>query len=147
MAGTATELCLRLYRKSHGLWYVSFMGIRSAFGRICAFVAVLGLLLTPVARPAMALATDVDAFPDVRAESGLGASMTTDEMPCCPAKPALPDCGKDCPFIGLCVGAALLGTPHVASIVPITPATIILPGGQIGLASIARAPPQRPPKA
>jgi hypothetical protein len=123
------------------------MAIRLAMGRIFAFVAVLGLLLTPVARPAMAAATDVNVSLDVRSENDLTASVAMDEMPCCPAKPTLPDCGKDCPFMGLCVGAALLGAPHVALMVPITPATIVLPGGQIDLASIARAPPQRPPKA
>jgi hypothetical protein len=128
------------------LWYVRFMAIRSALGRICAFVAVAGLLLTPLARPAMAVATDVNASLDVRSESGLAASVAMEDMPCCPAQPTLPDCGKDCPFMGLCIGAALLGAP-VALIVPLTRATIVLPGDRVDLASIARAPPQRPPKA
>src|SRR5215471_4279964 len=123
------------------------MGIRLAIGRALLFLAIVGLILVPIARPVMTMPADLSASAAKQLAADPMASTTPDEMPCCPSKPSVPDCDKDCPFMALCTAAALIAAPPVALSVPIIFATILFPGVQTDLASIARAPPQRPPKA
>jgi hypothetical protein len=73
--------------------------------------------------------------------------MFSNDMPCCPGKPSLPDCGKDCPFMALCGAIVLHGVSHGGLIVPLTLAAVILPGDPSALVSHAHAPPRKPPKA
>src|SRR5262249_54569288 len=46
------------------------------------------------------------------ADSKAGAM---DDMPCCPGKPSLPDCDKDCPFTALCSGSSSKTTQSLGS--------------------------------
>jgi hypothetical protein len=123
------------------------MRIRSAFGSILAVLAIVGLALAPVVRPAMAVPTTTD----VRASMS-GAAVDTDiadavdDMPCCPGKPALPDCSKDCPLMALCVTAPIHFVAQTGLIFPDTFVTVVFPGAHSDLVSIAQAPPRRPPK-
>ena len=71
--------------------------------------------------------------------------VAPDDMPCCPGKPSLPDCGKDCPLMALCSAAPLYFVSQIGLIVPTNFATIIFPSDQSDLGSVAHAPPQRPP--
>ena len=70
-----------------------------------------------VVRPAMAV-------PDRRLSAMSGAAVDTviadaaDDMPCCPSKPALPDCSKDCPLMALCVTAPIHFVSQTGLIVP-----------------------------
>jgi len=123
------------------------MGIRLAIGRVLLFLAIAGLILVPIARPVMAMPADLSASIGKQLATDPMASTISDDMPCCPSEPSLPDCGKDCPFMALCAAAALIAAPQAALSVPITFAGIVFSGDQTDLASIARAPPQRPPKA
>jgi hypothetical protein len=129
------------------LCYITNMGIRLAIGRALLFLAIAGLVLVPIARPVMAMPADLNASVGKGLAADPMASTTADDMACCPSKRSVPDCGKDCPFMALCTAAALIAAPQVALSVPITFASIVFPGDQTDLASIARAPPQRPPKA
>jgi len=123
------------------------MRLRSAFGSILAVLAIVGLALAPVVRPAMAVPTTTD----VRASMS-GAAVDTDiadavdDMPCCPGKPALPDCSKDCPLMALCVTAPIHFVAQNGLIFPVTFVTVVFPGTHSDLVSIAQAPPRRPPK-
>jgi hypothetical protein len=122
------------------LWRVK---ARSTIRCLLTLLAVAGLLLAPIMRPVSAVAMDVQM---AAGQAGDAAPQARDGMPCCPEKPALPPCGKDCPFMLLCVGAPLHRASAVEVHVPRTLAEIILPRDRPNLVSIARAPPQRPPE-
>jgi hypothetical protein len=118
----------------------------SAITRILVLAAVVGVVSAPVARPAMAVPETMQGAmsEQMAADSEVGVS---DDMPCCPGKPSLPDCGKDCPFMALCGAIVLHGVSHGSLIVPLALVSVILPGDQSALVSLAHAPPRKPPKA
>ena len=123
------------------------MRIRSAFGRILAVLAIVGLALAPVVRPVMAVpvSKDMHATMSGSADDTVIADSAGD-MPCCPSKPALPDCSKDCPLMALCVTAPIHFVSQTALTVPLTFVTVIFPGAHFDLVSIAQTPPRKPPK-
>src|SRR5215472_469868 len=129
-----------------GLCYRAPMTRSSAIARCLALIALIGLMLAPIARPALAMPVVVQGTMG-QAMAGDPLDVAPGDMPCCPQKPSFPDCGKDCPFMALCAAAALIAAPQAALSVPITLAGIVFSSDQTDLASIARAPPQRPPKA
>jgi hypothetical protein len=107
---------------------------------LLAFLAIAGLVLGPLAPRAAATTMDMPMAmggPAVNAE----VAMPSD---CCPKK-SIPDCSKDCPFMALCTAAALQ-TPTASLIVPHVVVSVVFPGHQSDLATIAYAPPRRPPK-
>jgi hypothetical protein len=123
------------------------MKLPALISRLFALVAIAGLLLAPIARPAMAIVVDTPMSVDHATAAGSVGAEAMDDMPCCPGKPSLPDCSKDCPLMALCVTASLHFAPQTGLTVPRTIASIIFPGDFPELASVADAPPRRPPKA
>jgi hypothetical protein len=123
------------------------MRLRSAFGRILAVLAIVGLALAPVVRPAMAapMSKDMHAIMSGSAVDTAIADAAAD-MPCCPSKSALPDCTKDCPLMALCVTAPIHFVSQTGLTVPLTFVTVVFPGAHSDLVSIAQAPPRKPPK-
>ncbi|RWK72805.1 MAG: hypothetical protein EOR50_26915 [Mesorhizobium sp.] len=107
-------------------------------GRLLAFVAVLGLLLGPLASslagPAMAA-----PMPMEMAEG----------MPCPDSPPALPDCDKDCPLVALCMTAFTSSVASVDDSLAIPPiiGSKMPPHGYSRGASHHHEPHPRPPKA
>ena len=128
------------------MWYIRFVTLRSAIARCFALLAIIGLVLSPMMRPAMAVAAGMPASAGVTAAMvEMQAMGMPADMPCCPGKPTLPDCGKDCPFMALCAGMALNG-PVFGLFVPPAFASIVMPANQSQLVGIWQAPPRRPPK-
>jgi hypothetical protein len=123
------------------------MRLRSAFGRILAVLAIVGLALAPVVRPTMAvpISKDMDAAMNGSAVDTVIADAAAD-MPCCPSKPALPDCSKDCPLMALCVTAPIHFVSQTGLTILLTFVTVVFPGARSDLVSIAQAPPRKPPK-
>ena len=98
--------------------------------------AVVGLILTPIARPAMALAQDMHA-----------AMVMPADMPCCPDQVPMPDCAKDCPFMAMCAAQFVCSVPHGAGlVVALAFASIVVPGNDTDVAGLSQGPPPRPPK-
>jgi hypothetical protein len=95
---------------------------------------------------AMSVGTDMDASMGNAMAADSAIADAADDMPCCPGKPALPDCSKDCPLMALCITAPLYFVSQTSLIVPLTFASIIFPRDNSDLVSIAQAPPRRPPK-
>jgi hypothetical protein len=107
-------------------------------GRLLAFLGVLGLLLGPLASsvsgPAMATPAPMEM---------------ADGMPCPDKQPQLPDCGKDCLLVALCMTAfvssaasaddSLADPPIVGSKIP--------PHGYSPGVSLHHEPHPEPPKA
>ena len=116
-------------------------------GRVLVCLAIAGLVLVPITRPVVAMPMEAYAVASERRAVDPVSSVLADDMPCCPSKRSVADCGKDCPFMALCAPSVLIAAPQVAFNVPITFARIVFQADQTVLASIARAPPQRPPKA
>jgi hypothetical protein len=123
------------------------MRLRSAFGRILAVLAIVGLALAPVVRPAMAVPVSKDKHAAMSSSvvDTVIADPATD-MPCCPSKPVLPDCSKDCPLMALCVTAPVHFVSQTSLTVPLTFVTVVFPAAHSDLVSIAQAPPRKPPK-
>ena len=78
------------------------MALLSAFKRILSMLAIIGLIAGSVNAPVMAMAA---AEPSMQ---------MADAMPCCPGK-TLPDCGKTCPLLVMCLAPVLPACP-VASL-------------------------------
>jgi hypothetical protein len=96
----------------------------------------------------MAMPTDMPASMDdgtAMTKDATSAAMPMD-MPCCPEKSSDPACGKDCPFMLLCMAKGFRNVVLADLIAPLTPMSILAPGNQPDLGSIAQAPPTRPPK-
>jgi hypothetical protein len=116
---------------------------RAILGYFLALLAIGGLALAPMVRSATAMPATAHssmAQPMAAAPAGL------DDMPCCPHKPALPDCSKDCPLMALCAAAPIHFVAQTSLIFPVTFVTVVFPGAHSDLVSIAQAPPRRPPK-
>src|SRR5579863_1709357 len=117
------------------------MGLRSALGRVFALLAIVGLLVTPIARPVMAMPMDMHASMGEPATADAVAATMPDDMPCCPGKATFPDCGKDCPLMAMCAATSLQFVAQTTLIVPVTLVSIVFPGEHSDPASVAHAPP------
>jgi hypothetical protein len=123
------------------------MRLRSAFGRVLAVLAIVGLALAPVVRPAMAVPVSKDMHAAMSGSAvDTGIADAAADMPCCPSKPALPDCSKDCPLMALCVTAPVQCVSQTGLTVPLTFVTVVFSSAHSDLVSIAQAPPRKPPK-
>jgi hypothetical protein len=122
----------------------------STIRRILLSLAVLGLVLGPMARPAMAMPADQSTGMDHHA---MMAGMADHEMampesmPCCPDEAPMSDCGKHC-LMAMCA-ASLAPTLPDAGWLPIPQATTteLIAGGDSPLSGRSPTPPPRPPKA
>jgi hypothetical protein len=84
---------------------------------------------------------------DRAAAGDIATADAMEHMPCRPGKPSLPDCSKDCPLMALCVTAPLHLASQAVLAIPLIMESIMLPGASPVLASVADAPPRKPPKA
>lgn len=101
-----------------------------------AVLAVLGLVLGPVASPASAQI------------SIAGMSDEMADMPCCPlGQPAAPDTPKTCPLIAFCVVKVVENHfDRHGAIVRVAVAHILLSGDDAAPESRLTVPPPRPPR-
>ena len=125
--------------------YYCPMKLRLILSRFMVSIAILGLLLAPIARPAIAMSADTM---DMAEMAGMDMPMP-DDMPCClddvPLNPTK-DCDQDCPFIILCMAASSLNLP--ANVEPLRPrnlANSVFPDYHIHFNSLSYDPPLRPP--
>src|SRR5271169_1881138 len=116
---------------------------RSAVARVFALFAIMGVVLSPMARPVMAMPAAVHVAMDEHTATDAMA-VAPDDMSCCPGKPSLSDYNKDCPLMALCGAMVLHGVSDTSLIVPLTLVAIILPGDPSALVSLADAPPRKP---
>ena len=111
----------------------------SAIGRLLSILAIIGLAIAPIVRPVMALPNGDTALADDTA-----MSMPQD-MPCCPKKAPIPDCGRDC--LANCATQLLCNAVQGAGLLmPLGPANALPRGNAKALVGLAQRPPLRPPK-
>jgi hypothetical protein len=122
----------------------------STIRRILLSLAVLGLVLGPMARPAMAMPADQSTGMDHHA---MMASMADHEMampesmPCCPDEAPASDCGKHC-LMMMCAASLSPTLPDAAWLpMPQAATTVLIAGGDSTLSGRSPTPPPRPPKA
>jgi hypothetical protein len=130
--------------KKQDLWYGEQVKRPSALRFVFAALALAlaGLLLTPVAVPAMPAAAVMGESMGDHAAMAMPA-----DMPCCPDQAPMPDCGKNCPFMASCAAQFVYDLPHGAGIVaPPALASLVVPGNDAGLTGLTQRPPPRPPK-
>jgi hypothetical protein len=139
----------------------------TAIRRFIALVVIAGLVLAPVllsvgatamqmpatiagAHSGMAMSSDTAMPADAAMSSGMAmpADMVMPaDMECCPKKTSqMPDCGKDCPFMALCMGIGLLSDRVAGLHAPLALVSTMIPASQRDLDGLAQAPPIRPPK-
>jgi hypothetical protein len=113
---------------------------RLTIRHLLAALAMLGLVLGPMAAPTMAMSMDV-------VTSASTAMDMADGMPCCPDSPAKSDCAKVCPFMAVCAGLIFPGLGGGAIFtVPTALLAVIAPRDDAKLSGLGQAPPPRPPK-
>ncbi len=112
---------------------------------LLAALAMLGLVLGPMAAPTMAMPMSTDMASSATTDMNMNMS---DAMPCCPDSPAKSDCQKVCPFMAVCAGLIFSGTVGGATLtVPTALLAVIAPRDDAKLNGLGQAPPPRPPKA
>jgi hypothetical protein len=120
----------------------------SAIHRALAVLAIAGLILAPLGRPAVAMPSEMQGMLSEHGttDAQTGMAMPAD-MRCCPDKVPASDCGKDCPLMVLCMASMLQSAPlGIPLYIPLL-AGIVIPGNDTNLGGLAQAPPPRPPKA
>jgi hypothetical protein len=119
----------------------------SSIGAVFHALAVAGLLIAPLARPAMAMAPSMPAAVFTEMDDGASAIGMPDDMPCCPDQAPAGDCGKVCPLMALCSVATSQHLPTgIALTVTFRLANLVIPSNDALAESLARGPPRRPPK-
>jgi hypothetical protein len=117
-----------------------------AISRLLCLVAVLGLVVAPLARPA---AAQPGAMPSTSMDvAATDSEMAMPEgMPCCPEKAPVPDCAKSCPLMALCLSVTVSTLPS-GTILPMqirqSQSIPFLQG--VELLGLGCGPPTRPPK-
>jgi len=112
----------------------------STIGRFLSVLAIIGLAVVPIARPAMTLPNTNVAMVD---DTAMGMP---EDMACCPKQAPVPDCGKDCPLMAICATQFLCNAMQgLGLIIPVGAASFVFPGNDSHLAGLSQAPPLRPP--
>ena len=112
------------------------------FRTILSLLAVVGLILAPLGRPAMAVS------PSAMQEMAMAsAAMAAANMPCCPDDQPATNCAKDCPLMALCFATTVSNAPAVPTTAVIfTPASAFQPVDDRSGDGLLVAPSPRPPK-
>ena len=123
-------------------WYCKCMKPRILLPRLLATLAVLGLLMTPFVRMAVAMPGGMSDM----AGAPAAAEMPAD-MPCCPDDAPAIDCTEDCPFIALCTMGSTMNLPANAGLpAPLDLQSQKYPDTIAEFTSLNRDPPLKPPQ-
>src|SRR6516165_10485802 len=107
----------------------------STIGRFLSVLAIIGLAVVPIARPAMTLPNTNVAMVD---DTAMGMP---EDMACCPKQAPVPDCGKDCPLMAICATQFLCNAEQGSGLViPLGFAGLFLPSNDSRLAELSQAP-------
>ncbi len=115
-------------------------------------LAMLGLVLGPLARPVMA--TDFNSaisgqpLSDEAHPAVASADMAMpDSMPCCPDQAPTPDCGKTCPLMAICSSQFFQDTSEwLGALVRVPLRSVVIPADDPKLTGHLYGPPSKPPK-
>ena len=111
---------------------------------VLPLLAIMGLLLAPIARSASAMSA-THSEPAAAAAEDATASMPQG-MPCCPDEAPASDCAKGCPLMAICMSPFMQSVPGSGLPVPQQIATVIAPDNDASPDRLGQPPPGRPPK-
>jgi hypothetical protein len=134
--------------RNGSLCYVRRVKTLSAIRSLLTISAIVGLVLGPLARPVMAMPAPMHTgiASDQAMVDGTAMAMSED-MPCCPTKAPIPDCGKDCLFMAMCATQFLAdAVQRVGLVIPLGLASVFSPGNDTDVAGLSQGPPPKPPK-
>ena len=124
------------------MWDIAGVKLWPFLPRLLSILAVVSLLIVPMAAPSVATAAaPTGAMEDM-------ASMS-DGMPCClHEKPAVPDCPKSCPLAALRVTGCLPYAPVSGASIParFAVADVKSPGDDVEPERLTEPPSPRPPR-
>jgi hypothetical protein len=124
------------------------MMLPSAFlGRFLSMLAVLGLAVLPIARPAMARAeTVMQHHQTVTAATHMhGHAAHMDDHDCCPKQAPASHCDADC--LAMCAAQFFSSVTQGAGLgSELGPAALTLPRNDADADGLRERPPPRPPK-
>jgi hypothetical protein len=117
----------------------------STFGRLLSILAIIGLAVAPIARPAMAIPAPMHT--GVASDQAMvDEAAMPEDMPCCPKESPIPDCDRDCPLMAMCATQFLCNAVQGLGLaIPLGPAGIFFPRNDSHVAGLSQAPPPRPP--
>jgi hypothetical protein len=82
----------------------------------------------------------------LRLENAWPGAEPLPDMPCCPTKAPIPDCGKDYLFMAMCATQFLASAVQgVGLVIPLGLAGVFFPGNDTDVADLSQGPPPRPP--
>jgi hypothetical protein len=111
----------------------------SALRNLLPVLAIVGLVLAPLAVPAAAAGAPAAAVDMAGMDMG-------EDMPCCPTKQA-PPCDKSCPLMTLCLAKCSPAIPAFSSALALVFAGLVLPSDEARWETRSERPPPRPPRA
>jgi hypothetical protein len=123
------------------MWDIAVVKFWPLLPRLLSILAVVSLLIVPMAAPSVAMAAaPAGAMEDM-------ASMA-DGMPCPHKKPAVPDCPKSCPLAALCMTGCLPYALVSGASIParFAVADVKSPGDDVEAERLTEPPPPRPPR-
>jgi hypothetical protein len=127
------------------LWHNPPVKGWSLIPRLLSILAVVGLLIAPVASSAAAAMIHVP----MGAMGDMQFVSMPEGMPCCPDQaPAAPDQQKSCPLAISCIASSVTLAPTaIASVLLLTKGQAIAPHNDMERDVLAQSPPLRPPRA
>lgn len=131
------------------MWDIATVKLCTVVSRLLSILAVVSLLIVPMAAPSVAAAAPSVAMAAAPAGAMEDMACTSDGMPCCPhEKPAVPDCPKSCPLAALCVTGCLPDAPVSGASIParFAVADVKSPGDDVDPERLTEPPPPRPPR-
>jgi hypothetical protein len=139
-------MTLPCFANAGGVCYPEIVKRFLTIGDLLTVLAVLGLLLSPLARPTLAMASSMDVGAMAQGDTAAHAAMDMADMPCCPDSAPKSDCAKDCPLMALCGANTFQSAPHATGpVVSLARARTVVPGNDASLDGFAQAPLPRPP--
>jgi hypothetical protein len=134
------------FAKSLVVLYSTRVKTLSTIRGLLAILAIVGLVLGPIARPAMAVPMHTAVASD-QAMVDEAAMAMPEGMPCCPKKSPIPDCDRDCLLMAMCAMQFLCNAVQTAGLViPLGMTSVVSPGNDTDVAGLSQGPPPRPPK-
>jgi hypothetical protein len=127
------------------IWHGQGVKIWSLISRLISTLAVVGLLIAPIAASSAAVAM---AHMPVGAMGDMQSVSMPEGMPCCPDQgPTAPDQQKSCPLVISCMASSITIAPTVvASVLLPTKGHAIAPHNDMERDVLAQSPPLRPPR-
>lgn len=145
-----------LFHLPAGMCYRKTMSATLTTRRLLHALAILGLIVSPFANPAMAISVPFERATSIN-HAGMGFEATSsmdqmpcssmDQLPCCfEEAPAKSGCTKDCPLMAICTAKTMRNFAFgLVVIFNMTSSSALVPANDRNAESFSPGLPARPP--